>query len=94
MKFLFFPSPFRFGRQAYSNVCSGFVGKEYFECIKFEEGRFDEALAQLCVKKDLDLVEIDKTTVPNLQEINTRFTCLLLKGQTPDVIRVVVEEEK
>jgi hypothetical protein len=39
-------------------------------------------------------VEIDKTTVPNLQAIHDRFTCLLLKGQTPDVIRVVVEEEK
>jgi hypothetical protein len=94
MKFLFFPSPFRFGRQAYNTVSSGFVGKEYFECIKFEEGRFDEALFQFGMKKDLNLVEIDKTTVPNLQAINDRFTCLLLKGQTPDVIRVVVEEEK
>jgi hypothetical protein len=93
VKFVFFPVPFRFGWQAYNNVCSGFVGREYFECIKYEDGRFDEALDHLSAYRNLKLVEVDKATLPNLDAINDRFKCLLLKGQTIDVIRVVVQED-
>jgi hypothetical protein len=90
MKFLFFPSPYRFGRQAYNIVSSGFVGKEYFECVKYEDGRFDEALFQLSLYKDIDLIEISKANLTDPSAILKRFSHLLLKGQTPDVIRVVI----
>jgi hypothetical protein len=89
--FLFFPSPYRFGRQAYNVVSFGFIGRQYVDCVKYEEGRFEDALRQLSAAKGLDLVEIDRQDLLTPKDLE-RFSNLLLKGQTTDVIRVVAQK--
>jgi hypothetical protein len=66
--------------------------KTYYECVKYEDGRFDEALFKFCTNKGIELEEAKEDNRPP-ERIMERFLALLEPGQKPDVIRIFVRKQ-
>jgi hypothetical protein len=67
------------------------VDKVYYECIRYDQGRFDEALKAFSQLKGKPLVEILQAEMAQPQALEL-FSNVLSDGQTAADIRIVVQK--